>query len=146
MSPKGEADTQREVCVHAQSLVAIPWTVAHQAPLSMGFSRQEYWNGLPFPPPGPCIGRGVEPPNQYIFFKLSRWLWWQQAWKPLITPHIFTSDKETEPDRGEELAHGHTAKSVAETKSVSGSAVSRTELLPAHPLGCFVAHDNLQQR
>ena len=29
-----------------------PWTVAHQAPLSVGFSRQEYWNGLLFPPPG----------------------------------------------------------------------------------------------
>ena len=28
------------------------WTVAHQAPLSMGFSRQEYWSGLPFPSPG----------------------------------------------------------------------------------------------
>ena len=33
-------------------LFAIPWTVAHQAPLSMGFSRQEYWNGLQFPSPG----------------------------------------------------------------------------------------------
>ena len=33
-------------------LFAIPQTVAHQAPLSMGFSRQEYWSGLPFPPPG----------------------------------------------------------------------------------------------
>ena len=31
---------------------ATPWTVAHQAPLSMGFSRQEYWSGLPFPTPG----------------------------------------------------------------------------------------------
>ena len=29
-----------------------PWTVVHQAPLSVEFSRQEYWNGLPFPPPG----------------------------------------------------------------------------------------------
>ena len=29
-----------------------PWTLAHQAPVSMGFSRQEYWSGLPFPPPG----------------------------------------------------------------------------------------------
>ena len=29
-----------------------PWTVAHQAPLSMEFSRQEYWSGLPFPSPG----------------------------------------------------------------------------------------------
>ena len=36
---------------HVQ-LFAMLWTVAHQAPLSMGFSRQEYWNGLPFPPPG----------------------------------------------------------------------------------------------
>ena len=32
--------------------LATPWTVAHQAPLSMGFPRQEYWSGLPFPPPG----------------------------------------------------------------------------------------------
>ena len=32
--------------------LATPWTVAHQAPLSMGFSRQEYWSGLPFPSPG----------------------------------------------------------------------------------------------
>ena len=34
------------------TLFAIPWTVAHQAPLSMEFSRQEYWSGLPFPSPG----------------------------------------------------------------------------------------------
>ena len=33
-------------------LFATPWTGAHQAPLSMGFSRQEYWSGLPFPSPG----------------------------------------------------------------------------------------------
>ena len=33
-------------------LFAAPWTVAYQAPLSMGFSRQEYWSGLPFPSPG----------------------------------------------------------------------------------------------
>ena len=33
-------------------LFVTPWTVAHQAPLSMGFSRQEYWSGVPFPSPG----------------------------------------------------------------------------------------------
>ena len=33
-------------------LFATPWTVACQAPLSMGFPRQEYWSGLPFPSPG----------------------------------------------------------------------------------------------
>ena len=43
--------------VHAKSLQSYPtlcnpWTVAHQAPLSMGFSRQEYWSGLPCPSPG----------------------------------------------------------------------------------------------
>ena len=38
-----------------------PWTVAHQAPLSMGFSRQEYWSGLPFPPPGDRPDTGIEP-------------------------------------------------------------------------------------
>ena len=36
---------------HVQ-LFPTPWTVTHQTPLSMGFSRQEYWSGLPFPPPG----------------------------------------------------------------------------------------------
>ena len=40
---------------------ASPWTVAHQAPLSMGFSRQEYWSGSPFPPPGDLPNPGIEP-------------------------------------------------------------------------------------
>ena len=37
------------------------WTVAHQNPLSMGFSRQEYWSGLPCPPPGDLPRPGIEP-------------------------------------------------------------------------------------
>ena len=37
------------------------WTVARQAPLSRGFSRQEYWSGLPFPPPGDLPNPGIEP-------------------------------------------------------------------------------------
>ena len=40
---------------------ATTWTVAHQAPLSMGFSRQEYWSGLPHPPPGDLPDPGPEP-------------------------------------------------------------------------------------
>ena len=39
---------------------ANPWTVAHQAPLSMGFPRQEYWSGLPWPPPGDLPDPGIE--------------------------------------------------------------------------------------
>ena len=38
-----------------------PWTVAHQVPLSMGFPRQEYWSGLPFPYPGDLPDPGIEP-------------------------------------------------------------------------------------
>ena len=38
-----------------------PWTVAHQAPLSMGFFRQEYWSGLPFSSPGDPPDPGIKP-------------------------------------------------------------------------------------
>ena len=51
------------VCVCTRShgwLFAIWWTVAHQAPLSVGFSRQEYWRRLPFPPPGDLSNPGIE--------------------------------------------------------------------------------------
>ena len=42
-------------------LFAIPWTVVYQASLSMGFSRQEYWSGLPFPSPGDLLDPGIDP-------------------------------------------------------------------------------------
>ena len=42
-------------------ILAIPWTVSCQALLSMGFSRQEYWSGLPFPSPGDLPDPGIEP-------------------------------------------------------------------------------------
>ena len=42
-------------------LFAIPWTVAYQDPLSMEFSRQEYWSGLPFPSPEDLSDPGIEP-------------------------------------------------------------------------------------
>ena len=45
---------------HVQLFVTL-WTIACQAPLSMGFSRQEYWSGLPFPSPGDLPNRGIEP-------------------------------------------------------------------------------------
>ena len=50
------------VCLVAQSCLTVtPWTIVHQAPLSMEFSRQEYWNGLPFPSPGSLPDLGIEP-------------------------------------------------------------------------------------
>ena len=51
---------------------ATPWTVAHQSPLSMGFSRQEYWCGLPFPSPGDLPNSEIEPvsPTMQVDFLL----------------------------------------------------------------------------
>ena len=48
------------VCCHVH-LFATPWTEACQASLSMGFSRQEYWSGLPFPPLAHLPNLGIEP-------------------------------------------------------------------------------------
>ena len=42
-------------------LSATPWTVAYQVPPSMGFSRQEYWSGVPFPSPGDLPNPGIKP-------------------------------------------------------------------------------------
>ena len=42
-------------------LFVTPWTVAYQAPLSMGFFKQEYWSGLSFPSSGDLLGPGIEP-------------------------------------------------------------------------------------
>ena len=60
-------------------LFATLWTVAHQAPLSMGYSRQEYWSGLPFPPPrglslsGIKLASPVSPYHREILYMLSNW-------------------------------------------------------------------------
>ena len=57
----------------------IPWTVACQAPLSMEFSRQEYWSGLPFHPPGDLPDPWIEPVSPVVpalqadFLQLSHW-------------------------------------------------------------------------
>ena len=56
------------VCAHmcvcmlsCVQLFVMPQTVAHQTPPSMGFSRQEYWSGLPFPSPGDLLDAGIKP-------------------------------------------------------------------------------------
>ena len=57
------------VCVKSLSRVRLfvaPWTVARQAPPPMGFSRQEYWNGLPFPSPGDLPNSGIEPGSRAL--------------------------------------------------------------------------------
>ena len=64
-SPDGQYQQQ----LHSLSrvwLFATPWTVAHQASLSMGFSRQEYWSGLPFPSPGDLPDPGIKPKSPIL--------------------------------------------------------------------------------
>ena len=68
-------------CVRTKSLRRVRlfvtlWTVARQAPLSMEFSRQEYWRGLPCPPPGDLPDQGIEPVSlvlQVDSLPLSHW-------------------------------------------------------------------------
>ena len=53
-------------CFSCVQLFATLWTVAHQTPLSLGFSRQEYWSGLPCPPPGDIPDQGIKLMSAYI--------------------------------------------------------------------------------
>ena len=81
---------------------ATPWTVVHQASLSMSFSRQEYWSGKPFPSPGDLLNPGIEagfptlqvdsipaePPGKSLIRRLNRWnsmiLGWRDGkWQPM---------------------------------------------------------------
>ena len=54
-------ERKKEKSLSCVRLFVIPWTVAHQAPPSMGFSRQEYRSGLPFPSPGDLPHPGTKP-------------------------------------------------------------------------------------
>ena len=90
-SPESTWSAQH-LCVHVCSaasacvqLFVTPWTVAHQAPLSMGFSRQEYWSGFPCPPPEDLPNPGIKP----YFLCLLRWqvdsLFTESPGKPSIS-------------------------------------------------------------
>ena len=74
-------------------LFATPWTVACQAPLSMGFSRQEHWRGLPCPPPGIFPTQGSTP-------CFSRFLHWQAGSLSLAPPGKLSSRVGGTSDKG----------------------------------------------
>ena len=59
--PPGVIPPGKRVCCLVMSDFVTPWTVARQAPLSVEFSRQEHWSGLPFPSPGDLPNPGIEP-------------------------------------------------------------------------------------
>ena len=56
-----EAQRKKKKSLSCVQLFVTPWTLAYKAPPSMGFSKQEYWSGLPFPPPGDLPDPGIEP-------------------------------------------------------------------------------------
>ena len=73
---------------HVQ-LFATLWTVAHQAPLSMGFSRQEYWGGLPFPSLGDPPHPGIKPMSPRVSC-IGRWVLYHCAtWEASYSPKAF---------------------------------------------------------
>ena len=71
-------------CFTRARLCATLWTVACQAPLSMGFSRQEYWSGLPCPPPGDLPNPGIEPASLMSPALAGRFLSTSVTWEVLF--------------------------------------------------------------
>ena len=71
----------------------MPWTAAHQAPLSMGFSRQEHWSGLPFHSPGDLPDPGIEPKSPAL---AGRFFTTESPGKPhlytLVVPMLLDND------------------------------------------------------
>ena len=69
------------ICFSCIQLCVTLWAVAHQAPLSMGFSRQEYWTGLPFPPPRDCPNPGIELMSLMSFALADRFFTTVTTWE-----------------------------------------------------------------
>ena len=69
-------------------LFVILWTVAQQAPLSMGFSKQEYWSGLPWPPPGDLPDTEIHPASLISPALAGRFFTWRYLGSPYIIIHI----------------------------------------------------------
>ena len=96
------------LCLVTQSSDSVTlWTVAHQAPLSMGFSRQEYWTGLPFPSPGDLPYPGMEPES------------------PVFACVFFT----TEPPGKSAVAHGYILMWITEKCAIY---ISKDNTYTAH--------------
>ena len=82
------------VCVlrhfNCVQLFATPWTVALEAPLSMGFSRQEYWSGLPCPPPGDLPKPGIKPESLMSTALAGRFFTTSTIWEALSNAVYYT--------------------------------------------------------
>ena len=82
------------VVVYSHLTLRTAWVVAHQAPLSMGFPRQEYWNGLLFPSPEGLLHLGIKPASpalQEDYLPLSQW-GFPSEWTMLIQQFAISSN------------------------------------------------------
>ena len=77
-------------CLSCVQLFETPWTVAHRPSLSMGFSRQKYWSGLPCPPAGDLPDPVIEPASLMSPAFAGRFFTISITWE---APHQFTSSK-----------------------------------------------------
>ena len=109
------------ICFTFVQLLATLWTVAYQVPLSMGFSRQEYWNELPSPPPGDLPDLGMEPESLMSPALTGGSLPLVPPGKPnqstrqLISPHF--TDQETEAQKSQVTCSGLVSKCPANTRT-----------------------------
>ena len=83
-------------CVLAKSLqlfpiLCDPWIAAHQAPLSMGFSHQEYWSGLPCPPPGALPDPRIKSESLLFSALADRFLTISATWEALRIPYTLSN-------------------------------------------------------
>ena len=91
------------------------WTVACQAPLFMGFSRQEYWSRLPCSPPGDLPDPGIEPTSLTCPALAGRFFTTSATWEaPATHIHVFNSPPKS-PPRGSRLPHNIEQKSLCHT-------------------------------
>ena len=76
-------------CFNRVQLFVTPWIVVYQAPPFMGFSRQKYWSGLPFPPPGNLPDPGMEPRSPASPGLAGRFFTTSATWEALLVLCFF---------------------------------------------------------
>ena len=83
-------------CPHGLVTLVTPWTIARQAFLSMDFSRQEYWSGLPFPSTGDLSGTGIEPVTLVFPALTGRFFTTTASWEVRSLGYLYIKEK---PDK-----------------------------------------------
>ena len=111
---------KQKIALSCLNLV-ISWTIACQAPLSMGFSRQEYWSGLPFPSPGDLPDPGIEPMSPALQVDA---LPTELCTKPLISYAVFQIKAP--------LAHNWPILTMRKSRKTLSAGLMKSRYIPRH--------------